>query len=316
MRDITSRELVDQELARHKHSLWYALNESSDGIWEWNIPSNQIYASPKLKQMLGYGPDEPVEQVQFWRRSIHPDDRVRVFTLLKDHLKGNLIRYEAIYRLRNRAGHYLWVHDRGKVSESSSDGQPIQVVGMVQNVTHQINQQQRLQSQATRDELTGLLNRRVCQETLETARRQARITGEHFAVILIDLDHFKRVNDEHGHQAGDKVLSTFASQAQQLLREKDTMFRWGGEEFVILMRNLSVEHAVKAAETLRERIADLLVRLDSGALVNLTISAGIACYPHHSSHSDKLIQKADIAMYRAKARGRNCVELFSLLGES
>ncbi|GGI80187.1 sensor domain-containing diguanylate cyclase [Shewanella gelidii] len=309
-RDISRRVILDEQLEGHKHSLWYALNEATDGIWEWNIQSNSLFISPKLKQMLGYGPEEEPVSVDFWVNAIHPDDAERVMTNLNEHLAGKLDRYEAIYRLKNRANHYIWVHDRGKLSEEDEQGNPLIAVGMVQNVTEQIKLQERLESQAARDELTGVFNRRICRETLEQQVMTSRITGDDFAILLIDIDHFKEVNDEYGHEVGDKVLQAFVSNAQKYLRTEDVLFRWGGEEFLALLPKINAESAYIVASKLRHNIEIENVQLENGELINLTVSIGVAGYPLHGDSQKRLFQNADLAMYRAKANGRNRVEIF------
>ncbi|WP_375748358.1 diguanylate cyclase [Vibrio sp. HN007] len=311
-RDMTSRKVLNEELAGHKYSLWYALNEATDGIWEWNIQSNELYVSPKLKQMRGYGPHEMVKSVDFWTDGIHPEDKDRVLAIMDEHIEGKLERFEAKYRLRNRAGHFIWVHDRGKVSEIDPDGNPMVAVGMVQNVTEQVMLQERLENQAARDELTGVFNRRVCKEVLEQQILTARISGSSFSVFFLDLDHFKGVNDQFGHSAGDKVLREFTTAVQEHLREEDVLFRWGGEEFVALLPGLDSDHAFQAAENLRQSIEQTPVILSEGQRVELTVSVGVSSYPTNGTVRKELIQKADIAMYRAKTKGRNRVELFDI----
>jgi diguanylate cyclase (GGDEF)-like protein/PAS domain S-box-containing protein len=310
-RDITCRHVIDDELQQHRHSLWYALNVATDGIWEWNIKTNALYVSPKLKQMRGYGPEEEVGNVSFWVQGIHADDRERVMALMSEHLEGKLARYEAVYRLRNRAGHYIYVHDRGIVSERDREGHPLAAVGMVQNITDQVKLRERLENQAARDELTGAFNRRVCKEVVEQQIVASRISGSKFAVMFVDLDYFKRVNDEHGHHSGDKVLRSFVESVTQHLRDEDVLFRWGGEEFLVLLPGLDEEIVLKVAEKLRHYIESTPVILSEGQSISLTASVGVAVYPTHGSERGHLINKADIAMYRAKNNGRNRVELFS-----
>ncbi|WCE31542.1 sensor domain-containing diguanylate cyclase [Vibrio sp. SCSIO 43137] len=310
-RDITSRVVIDNELKDHKHSLWYALNEATDGVWQWSIQSGELYVSPKLKQMRGFGPEEVVKDVSFWADAIHKDDAERVMANLNDHLAGNLDRYEAIYRLRNRAGHYIWVHDRGKVSEYKKDGTPLVAVGMVQNVTDQVKLQERLESQAATDELTGAFNRRVAKESIDEQLRTARLNGTGFAVLLLDIDYFKKVNDEHGHSAGDEVLKAFVNNIQKNLRADDLLFRWGGEEFLVMLPGLNEETAMVVAENLRQTINQNRIMLTENSCVCLTVSMGIALYPNHAATRQRLIQNADIAMYRAKTNGRNRIERYS-----
>ncbi len=310
-RDITFRQKIDDEMEAHKHSLWYALNEASDGLWEWNIAQDSLYVSPKLKQMRGYGPQEDASKVEFWINGIHPDDKQRVLAVMQEHLQGRTDKYEAKYRLRNRAGHFIWVNDKGKVSQRDEEGNPTVVAGMVQNVTDLVSLQERLENQAARDELTGALNRRVCREILEQQITASRISGKSFAVVFIDIDYFKSINDQHGHQVGDVVLKAFVNKVEENLREGDFIFRWGGEEFLLLLPHLDVSKHFRVADKIRKAIEDNLIVLEDKTKVAMTISMGVSSYPVHGSTTSQLIEKSDIAMYRAKANGRNRVELFS-----
>lgn len=309
-RDITYRQMIDKEMDTHKHSLWYALNEASDGIWEWNIEHSSLYVSPKLKEMRGYGPEEDASTVDFWVDGIHPEDKKRVLAVMDEHLQGRTDKFEAKYRLRNRAGHYIWVDDRGKISQRDAKGNPAVVAGMVQNVTDQVVLQERLENQAARDELTGAFNRRVCYEIIEQQIVTSRINGEPFAVVFIDIDYFKSINDKYGHQVGDVVLTTFVNKVEERLRENDILFRWGGEEFLLLLPKLEQSKQHSVAAKICKNIAENCIVLDDETKISLTVSMGVSSYPKHGLTRSELIEKADIAMYRAKANGRNRVELF------
>ena len=298
-------------MEEHKHSLWYALNEASDGLWEWNIGQDSLYVSPKLKQMRGYGPEEDASKVDFWIDGIHPDDKNRVLAVMQEHLQGRTDKFEAKYRLRNRAGHFIWVNDKGKVSKRDAEGNPAIVAGMVQNVTDQVALQERLENQAARDELTGAFNRRICHEILEHQITTSRSNGESFAVILIDIDYVKSINDQHGHRVGDDVLKAFVNRVEEHLREGDILFRWGGEEFLLLLPRLEESKQYRVADKVRKTIEDNRIVLVDKTEISLTVSMGVSTYPFHGSTRSELIEKADIAMYRAKANGRNRVELFS-----
>ncbi len=134
-RDITRRVALEADLNRREKQLWFALNEAADGLWDWNVPAGEVFFSPQLKRMLGYGPDEMAPTLASWSANVHPDDAERVMQQLDDHLQGRRTRYEAEYRLRNRNGVYLWVHDQGRVCERDAEGRATRVVGMVQDVT-------------------------------------------------------------------------------------------------------------------------------------------------------------------------------------
>ncbi|HQV14464.1 MAG TPA: PAS domain S-box protein [Denitromonas sp.] len=134
-RDVSRRVALEGELNTREKQLTFALNEASDGLWDWNITTGEVLFSPRLKQMLGYGPDEMPPHVTTWKDSVHPDDVERVIATLNEHLSGKTGRYDTEYRLRNRNGDNLWVHDRGRVCERDATGQPTRIVGMVQDIS-------------------------------------------------------------------------------------------------------------------------------------------------------------------------------------
>jgi diguanylate cyclase len=165
---------------------------------------------------------------------------------------------------------------------------------------------ERIQHLAARDLLTGLPNRRHAQEMLDLEARRSQRSGVPFAVALIDLDHFKRINDVHGHPAGDEVLRQFAEEFQRSVRANDIAARWGGEEFILLMPDTDETGACLVVERLRHRTEALRVRAGS-AEVHFTLSAGVTQHVPRESTADT-VARADLALYRAKQGGRNRTE--------
>ena len=173
-RDITRRQSVTQDLERREKQLAFALNEASDGLWDWNVLTGEVFFSPQLKRMLGYGPDEMPPVVETWTRNLHPDDAPRVMACLEEHLAGRRMRYDIECRLRNRSGAYLWVHDRGRVCERDAQGAPTRVVGMVQDITKRKQteaelHQHRTNLEALVEERTVALS--IAKELADTANR-------------------------------------------------------------------------------------------------------------------------------------------------
>ena len=173
-RDITRRLALEADLKTRENQLWFALNEASDGLWDWDVVTGQVFFSPQLKRMLGYGPDEMDPRLDTWSHNIHPDDAERVWGLMQEHLAGKRSRYDAEYRLRNRNGNFLWVHDRGKICERGAAGQATRLVGMVQDITERRNAHDELQRH--RNHLEDLVDARtgallVAKEAAEAANR-------------------------------------------------------------------------------------------------------------------------------------------------
>lgn len=164
-----------------------------------------------------------------------------------------------------------------------------------------------LHIQSIRDPLTGLYNRRYMEESLERELRRADRKQRPLAALMLDLDHFKRFNDTLGHAAGDATLRSIGSFLQSRMRKDDIVCRYGGEEFTIIMPESSLEIAIQRAERLREDSKRLEISLNGQFLGNVTFSVGIACFPDHGTTSEQLLHIADLALYRAKAAGRDCV---------
>ena len=165
----------------------------------------------------------------------------------------------------------------------------------------------RIQDMATRDELTGLYNRRHMNELLQHAVKQTERSGQNFSLCVIDLDHFKHVNDNHGHGAGDEVLRNFARLARQTLRETDALARWGGEEFLMLLPETRHEQGLIGIQRLRERLVDLVV-VNHLPDLRVTFSAGLTEF-RNGETIEQAVERADQALYQAKAGGRNCTRL-------
>ncbi len=176
--------------------------------------------------------------------------------------------------------------------------------GLFTDITQNRKNEERIRQLAYYDALTGLPNRRLLEDRLDHAIRHAHRKQQMLAVMFIDLDHFKDVNDVHGHAAGDQLLTEIARRVQSCLREDDTLARLGGDEFIVLLPELdSTEHATRVARRLIEANARPYPCGD--ALVRVGSSIGISLYPLDGQTTDTLMQAADQAMYRAKAAGRN-----------
>ncbi|MDD2882054.1 MAG: diguanylate cyclase [Rhodoferax sp.] len=309
-RNINQRLALEQDLSNRDAQLRFALTEGSDGIWDWNLRTDEVFFSPQLARMMGYGPHEMKPTLATWTDNIHPDDNQRVHSVLQAHIAGLRERYDAQYRLRNRNGHYLWVHDRGRVCEHDAQGRPSRVVGMVNNITDEKARELALLKIASHDALTGLLNRRECDTVLERQIQLCRRLQVPLGLCFFDLDHFKQINDTLGHAVGDRVLQHLCRVIEGEIRNTDYFFRWGGEEFLILCTDTPLADLLALAEKLRRRVE--LIDWSGIALIDrVTCCFGIAGMPAHGVDASSLFIAADAALYAAKANGRNRVEMAS-----
>ena len=307
-RTTTLRVMLETELLDRDAHVRFALNEASDGLWDWKLSTNEVFFSPQLKRMLGYGPHELSPTLESWSANVHEDDKARVFLVLDQHLKGLRERFEVQYRLKNRNGHYLWVNDRGRICERDAVGKPLRVVGMVQNVTDQKTLELQLMQQASHDSLTGLRNRRESEANLQSMVHTCLRLGVPLGVCMFDLDHFKQINDVHGHLVGDQVLKHVADQVSFAIRASDSLFRWGGEEFLLLCPGSSAHQLQQLAHKLCAELAASEWAPNLG-IGRVTASFGLAVMPLHGDLPKALLLAADTALYQAKASGRNQVVL-------
>lgn len=304
-RDITRRVALEDSTPSREKQLWFALNEAVDGLWDWEVPTGVLFFSPQLKRMLGYGPDEMAPVLETWSDNLHPDDAAGVMAVLQAHLKGKRSRFEAEYRIRNRNGHYIWVQDRGRVCEYGPDGEPTRVVGMVQDISTRKHMEQQLQMLASSDMLTGLANRYQGTTFLKSQTELCQRLGLPLGLAFIDIDNFKTINDLHGHLTGDRVLQDVGRAVKGAVRGADLVCRWGGEEFIVIAPNTTLEQMALVAEKLRLAVLnDLACNAPP-----VTVSVGVASSAGSLIDLEALMASADAALYRAKEKGRNRVEL-------
>lgn len=303
-RDIGKRLEHEDTLNTRDHRIWFALNEASDGLWEWEISNGHVFFSPQLKKMLGYGPDEMEPTVDTWSNNIHPEDLEYVMASLNAHLNNERSHYEHQYRLKNRNGHYLWVHDKGKICERDESGNPIMMVGMVHNINKLKQLEQQLEDLASEDFLTKLPNRRCGELKAQELISKAIAHNQDLCLAMLDLDYFKRINDQYGHQRGDEVLKFTADILSRFMRPTDLIYRWGGEEFICVFPNTSIIEI----NSFTAKIHKLFENADWQTLgiPKQTISIGIACTSESDSKDfESLFKRADSASYIAKQSGRN-----------
>ncbi|MEO5343863.1 MAG: EAL domain-containing protein [Gammaproteobacteria bacterium SHHR-1] len=317
--DRSRRELrlEHQALERERERFQLAVEGSHDGTWDWDMRTNRLYKSSRFTQMLGYQPEDLPDTIEAWSSLIHPDDQEQAHQQVKDYLdaRGQGV-YESTFRMRTQDGQWRWITGRGK-AVFAEDGTPLRFVGFNTDVTRQIRQQQELQEQkqllqyqANHDALTGLANRSLFSERLEQAIARARRGNLKLALLFIDLDHFKEVNDSLGHRTGDKVLSSVSQRLQQSIRAEDTLGRLGGDEFAILMEDITQEQdASIRAEAILEAIARPF-RIDEHEFY-LGSSIGISIFPDNGLNARDLLKNADAALFKAKNEGRNNFQYYS-----
>ena len=437
MVDITDRVKTQQELKDLNERMELALLGNSDGIWDWNLKTNEVYYSPRWKEMLGYKDSELPNEFSVWESRAHSDDIKNVYAQIESHLKGKREYIDNIHRLKHKDGSWVWIHNRAKaifdednqalrmigthtdiskekaqelkyiqqsqvieqihdsisttdlegnilswnsasqkmfgysadeiigkhisilhlqknlskfsiVEESlkntgeykteielitkskdiifvsltlsylrDENGLPINIISYSQDITKRKlaldelqEQKGKLHHQAHHDALTGLPNRVLLNDRLNQAIEKAKRNNTKIALLFIDLDHFKEINDSLGHAVGDEVLKIVTKKLQKTTRDEDTVARLGGDEFTIILEDL--EHA-QDSSLIANKILNTLaqpININKNTMY-ISSSIGISIYPDDGKSYENLLKFADSAMYKAKAEGRNNYQYYS-----
>jgi len=289
----------------------YALSArgANDGLWVWDLRAGDVYYSERWKTMLGFGEDDIGSDPDEWLSRVHPDDAEILRSAIDVHLRGLTPHLEHEHRMRCRDGSYRWMLSRG-LAVRDAGGAATRIAGSMTDITERKLAVERLTHDAFHDALTQLPNRALFMDRLQRAIEvQRRHPESSFAVLFLDLDRFKLVNDSLGHVIGDELLIGVSRRLIEAMRSSDTVARLGGDEFAILLEG--VEHATDSVRTAR-RIQDALAEpFQVGAHeIFTTVSIGIAVSTTGYDDPQDVLRDADIAMYRAKAHGKARHEVF------
>jgi diguanylate cyclase (GGDEF)-like protein/PAS domain S-box-containing protein len=305
-------EKLLEEIKVQKNRFELAVEGTLDGLWDWNMQTNEMFFSSRFATMLGYSEDELPNTVEAWSSLLHPDDVDGAFKIVNRYLaqqgKGT---YENTFRMRTKDGNWRWITGRGK-AQFDSDGKPLRFVGFNTDISEQIAHQQQLEFMAKHDTLTKLPNRFLFSELLGLAMRNVKRNKEHLALLFVDLDGFKTINDTFGHRAGDELLCVVAQRMEDIVRENDIVARIGGDEFIIVINNLkNTNEFLPVIERLLKGLSeDVVYEKD---ILKISASIGISLYPQEQDISNEvLLHQADEAMYEAKMAGKNKYSFYTL----
>jgi diguanylate cyclase (GGDEF)-like protein/PAS domain S-box-containing protein len=303
------RKRIAEQLRESQERYQVAIQGANDGIWDWNLKTNRIFFSARWKSMLGYQENEIPNQPEEWFKRVHPEDLYAVRQALADHVQGINPLFESEYRILHKLNHYIWALARGSLIRDIHN-QPARLAGSQTDISSRKTAEERLQYDAVHDTLTGLPNRTLFMDRLAQAlERKKRHPDYLFAVLYIDLDHFKDVNDNHGHPVGDQLLIAYGQKVATCLRSIDTVSRLGGDEFAILLDDIKqLSYAPEVADRIQKECKTPF-NLEGQEII---ISASIGIVPSTLDHdlSEDILRDADIAMYQAKTLGRSCYSLF------
>lgn len=280
-----------------------AAKGANDGLWDWDLVSNRIYFSPRWKEMIGYGESDFGNNPDAWLNLIYEEDRARVKAEIEVHLDGLTPQFESEYRILCADGRYRWMLARG-LAVRNHTGRAQQMAGSQTDISRQKQVESQLQFAALHDDLTGLPNRRHFVERLRrTILAAKRDTTRLFAVLFLDLDHFKFVNDSMGHTVGDELLIAVGQRLQSCLRPGDMLARLGGDEFTVLLEDLAEpQEASRIAADIRNILTQPFVI--RGTELFTSISIGITLNNTWFRQSEEILRDADSALSHAKAQGK------------
>ncbi len=306
-REIDERKKAEASLKQERQRLSYVLEGTNVGIWEINFQTGDMITNEQDAKLLGYT-YRPLMKSHEWEKRIHPEDIPIRAQALERHLSGEAELYNCEFRIQRDDGAWIWVLSRGKLMTWGKDGSPLTIYGTHMDVTERRTAVEQVFFLANHDSLTELPNVRLARDRLSVAISGARRHSSRGAVFFIDLDGFKLFNDTYGHDIGDKVLQKIAARLTDCVREMDTVARFGGDEFLIILSELQeTEEAEFIASRILESLAEPMPvkgAQEELPLIRIGASIGIAIFPDHSDNADQLIRLADEAMYKVKNSGK------------
>lgn len=308
-RDITERKRAEAALRESEERYALAARGANDGLWDWDLQSNRIYYSHRWKSMLGYGDRDLTDHPEEWFSRVHPDDRAELDARISAHLDGRNPHFECEHRIMHRDGTFCWVLSRG-LAVRDDHRLATRMAGSQTDITLRKKAEEQLLYDAFHDALTGLPNRALFMDRLQHVIAGSHRHAQHlYAVLFLDMDRFKIINDSLGHTIGDQLLVAVGRKLSECLRPGDTVARLGGDEFAVLLDGISeLKDAVDIAERVQQKLsAPVMIK---GNEVFASVSIGIALSDQGNERPEQILRDADVAMYQAKTRGSGCYEIF------
>ena len=297
--------------ARESEDRWkLALESTGDGVWDWHVQTGKEFFSPRLLQMCGLSDGDIDNLAKELDERTHPDDEDQMRRDRNDHFEGRSASYQNEHRIRCKDGSWKWVLSRGMVINRDAQGLPLRMIGTFTDISSRKNSEALIRHQAFYDALTGLPNRRMLRDRLEQEIRRCARDNLQLALLFIDLDHFKEVNDTLGHDSGDLLLVEAGRRLQACVRQSDTVARLGGDEFTVILGELNdSNHLEGTLQKILSALAEVFQLGDEQVFVSASI--GITIYPLDAVHIEDLFKNADQALYVAKGAGRNRFGFFT-----
>ncbi len=308
LQDIPERKAAERALRQSEERFELAMLGASDGLFDWDLQAARIYFSPRWKQMLGYSDGDLANSLETWQELVHPSHREEFLALLDAYRNGSRDKFEMEYPMQHRDGHLVDILARAYVLKDEQH-RPIRVVGTHVDISARKQAEQEIQHLAFHDSLTNLPNRLLFQETLERVLAGYRRNRQQFALHILDLDHFKEINDSLGHPVGDELLKAVVDRISSVIRSNDLLARLGGDEFALIQQDIGEarEASVVAAKIITAVDKPFELR---GNSMHTSVSIGITLPKSDDVDAARLMSFADVAMYKAKDAGRGTYAFF------
>ncbi|MCI0414033.1 PAS domain S-box protein [bacterium] len=309
--EIVERRQIEEELRKSEERYELAVKGGKEGLWDWNLKTDEIFYSIPWKTMLGYQDTEVTDQPEEWLNRVHPDDLQKLNVALTNHLDGKTEHFESEHRILQKDGTYRWVLTRGAAIRDEQ-GNAVRVAGIQRDIQARKLLEADWKQRAFCDALTALPNRALFMERLDQALHRIQRQRELMvAVLYVDLDYFKNINDTYGHRVGDQLLIAVSRKLKGCVRPSDTLARIGGDEFTILLEDLKVaDEAIRVAERVCSELREPFY-IDN-FYIQTSGSIGVAVSSEDYEKGEALLNDADLAMYLAKDQGRSRHEVFQI----
>ena len=291
-------------LSQNEERYSLAMRASNDGLWDWNLKTNKIYYSDRWKEMLGFNDDEISDTPDEWLSRIHQEDHDRVRASIDAYLEGTTSNFEIEYRIRHFSGNYLWMMAKGLAIRTSS-GRATRFAGSQTDVSERKSNEEQMIYDALHDTLTSIPNRTLLLDRIrQSLVRRKRYPKTSFAIIFIDLDRFRLVNESLGHIHGDELLQLISARLKETIPIGDTVARLGGDEFSVLLQDIESVRDVEAiAKDIQNSFSKPFFLGDKEVFASA--SMGIAHSDNNYKTPEEILRDSELAMYRAKRGGKS-----------
>ena len=293
-----------ESLSQNQERYSLAMQASNDGLWDWDLKTNKILYSDRWKEMLGFNDHEISDTADEWLSRVHPEDHDRVRASIDAYVEGIISNFEIEYRMRHFSDNYLWMMAKG-LAIRTSDGRATRFAGSQTDVSERKSNEEQMIHDALHDTLTSIPNRTLLLDRIrQSLVRRKRYPKTSFAIIFIDLDRFRLVNESLGHIHGDELLQLISARLKETIPISDTVARLGGDEFSILLQDIN---SVRDVEVIAKDIQNLFSKpfFLGDREVFASASMGIAHSDNDYKTPEEILRDAELAMYRAKREGKS-----------